>query len=81
MENAVIDDEVLADEPPKRLEGKGYAKTSTLNLISRASSLNGLQNIFMPAGKCIIREQAVVRGDLARVRLLLKNDFLHRSSH
>ena len=62
------EEEIVPDAAVARLDAKQFAKTSTLNQISRASSLNGLQNIFMPAGRCIIREQAVIRGDLARVR-------------
>ena len=60
-------EEVLEEELVKRLDPKAYAKTTTLNLISRSSSLGALQNIFMQQGKCVIREQCIIRGDLARV--------------
>ena len=34
----------------------------------------------MPAGRCIIREQAVIRGDLARVRNKTLLSFLEKAA-
>ena len=68
-------DEIIEDQQPQRLDKKLYAKTATQNLISRSSSFIGLQNIFMQ-GKCVLREQSVVRADLARVRIFLSFFFV-----
>lgn len=63
------EDEIAAEAPPKKLDVKTYQKTSKLDYVSRGCCLSGAQNVFMPLGKCIIREGAVVRGDVAKISL------------
>jgi hypothetical protein len=44
------------------------AQQGTLNLISRKSNLSGPQNI-VAQGRCIIRDGATIRGDIAKVEV------------
>ncbi len=45
-----------------------YIETNNGNRISKQSSIRGIQNI-VPAGKVIIRPGAILRGDLAKIKI------------
>jgi dynactin-5 len=81
-----MSDEVCEPEPPRKLDLKAYyPKTATLNHVSRGSTLNGPQNIFMPGGKCVI-QQATLRADVAKITLgkccyVAKGVLLHPPSY
>ncbi len=67
--NSEFDADVIERAPPAKLDANAYAKTKTLSFISRSSSLNGAQNIFMPQGACVIMPGVVLRADMAKITL------------
>ncbi len=54
---------------PAKLDPRQGKTTSTLSFVEAGCSTLGPSNIFFPAGKCIIRHKAVLRGDLAKITL------------
>mmetsp|Transcript_15477 Transcript_15477/g.18350 ORF Transcript_15477/g.18350 Transcript_15477/m.18350 type:complete len:226 (-) Transcript_15477:411-1088(-) len=47
---------------------EGYVKTAAHNYVSRKSIIHGPRNVEMK-GKCVIEEDAIIRGDFASVRI------------
>jgi dynactin-5 len=63
------DAEIVERVSPQRLDTNAFSKTKTLSFISRSSSLNGPQNIFMPLGMCVLQSGVVLRADMAKITL------------
>lgn len=55
--------------PDVPYEASEYIKTSTGNIVSRASTICKPQAVELPGGRCIVSKDVVIRGDLAAIQI------------
>lgn len=55
--------------PEQPYAASEYIKTSTGNIVSRASTICKPQAVELPGGRCIVSKDVVIRGDLAAIQI------------